>query len=95
MLMRDGMTLAAEPESSAVLEAAAIVEAEWVRLTRVGPPDWHGAAELPDARRRVRRHSTMVTLDRERPEPLGASSGPRPHWAAHTVWARERSPPRA
>jgi hypothetical protein len=96
--MGEPMTVAAEPACPAMVEAAAIVEAEWIRLRRSGAPVRHAVAELPvcelpEAERCRRRPLAAVTTERGRGAPLGGRGERGSHWAARIVWARGRSPP--
>jgi hypothetical protein len=88
-----GVTSVVEPACAAISEAAAIVEAEWMRLRRPSVPVRYPEGELPAARLGRRRATTLVcTTDARagcstRP---GATDGP---WPVSSVWARQRSPP--
>ncbi len=79
----------------ALFEAAAIVEAEWMRLRPSGRPARRVTCELPAPQRGRRPAHTLVTTKprpRRRPTRDGELRVRRP---ARTVWARERSPPAA
>ena len=87
------MDIEAMPVCPAMIEAAAIVEAEWMRLRPPGGPGGHVVRELP-APRTARRPPRIVVTTKPRP-PARPSRGAelRLRWPVHTVWARERSPP--
>jgi hypothetical protein len=81
--------------SSALRDAAAIVEAEWLRLGPSRGPFQDVACERPAPRRRVPLPRTVVTT---MPRPRTRSAHPselRLQWPVSNVWARERSPPRS
>lgn len=91
MLM--GVTSVVEPVCPAMTEAAAIVEAEWIRLRRPSEPARHPVCELPSARRCPPRTNTMVARDSR---PTKCSPRTRRHvdrCPISLVWARQRSPP--
>jgi hypothetical protein len=88
-----GVTSGVEPACAAIREAAAIVEAEWMRLRRPSVPVRYPNCELPAARRERRRTSTLVSIA---PTRVRRSTPPRAadgRWPASLVWARQRSPP--
>lgn len=82
-----------EPVCPAVFEAAAIVEAEWIRLRRSSAPVHHATWGLR-ARLRSRRRVRTVVTTMPTSQPLTAQHGRlRPRRPVGAVWARERSPP--
>ncbi|OMC46255.1 hypothetical protein A5745_12205 [Mycobacterium sp. IS-2888] len=82
-----------EPVCPAVFEAAAIVEAEWIRLRRSSAPVHHATCGLR-ARLRSRRRVRTVVTTMPTSHPLTAQHGRlRPRRPVGAVWARERSPP--
>ncbi|WP_205866305.1 hypothetical protein [Mycobacterium sp. IS-1264] len=82
-----------EPVCPAVFEAAAIVEAEWIRLRRSSAPVHHASCGLR-ARLRSRRRVRTVVTTMPTSHPLTAQHGRlRPRRPVGAVWARERSPP--
>ncbi|WP_131811904.1 hypothetical protein [Mycobacterium mantenii] len=86
-------TSVAEPACPALSEAAAIVEAEWIRLGRLGGPARHAVCELPAARQCRPRTGTAVSTEpagRRRNTPTRGRSARLP---VFLVWARQRSPP--
>lgn len=88
-----GVTSVVEPACAAIREAAAIVEAEWMRLRRPSVPVRYPDYELPAARRGPRRTTTLVATV---PSRVGCSTRPRVtrgRWPVSLVWARQRSPP--
>lgn len=88
-----GVTNGVEPVCPALREAAAIVEAEWIRLSRLGGPAEQPVGELPAARRCPRRTGTVVSTE---PAGTGLSTRTRGHqarWPVSVVLARQRSPP--
>ncbi|WP_139273302.1 hypothetical protein [Mycobacterium paraffinicum] len=88
-----GDTSVVEPGCPALSEAAAIVEAEWIRLRRPSEPARHPTCELPSARRCRRRTGTIVCTEPTGAVPSARVRGHEPRWAVSPVWARERSPP--
>jgi hypothetical protein len=87
------MGSALQPVCPAMIEAAAIVEAEWMRLRPPVAPVGDVACELPAPRPHRDAPLSVVTT---RPWPHDRASrraelGLR--WPVWTVWARERSPP--
>ena len=84
------MDIAVEPVCPAVIEAAAIVEAEWMRLR---PPGGHVVCELPAPSQCRHRPRNVVTTKPRPPARPSRSAELRLRWPVHTVWARERSPP--
>ncbi|WP_156737964.1 hypothetical protein [Mycobacterium scrofulaceum] len=89
-----GDTTVVEPGCPALSEAAAIVEAEWIRLRRASEPARHPTCELPSARRCRRRAVTTVSTDPTGTALSTRARGRRTRWPVSLVWARERSPPR-
>ena len=87
-----GVTTGVEPACPALSEAAAIVEAEWMRLSRPSEPV-RPPGEFPAARRCRRRRSTMVSTESTRAGRTTHPGGRRPRWPVSLVWARQRSPP--
>jgi hypothetical protein len=88
-----GVTSVVEPACAAISEAAAIVEAEWMRLRRPSVPVRYPKCELPAARRGRRRTTTLVSIA---PTRVRCSTPPRAtdgRWLVSLVWARQRSPP--
>ncbi|WP_221044438.1 hypothetical protein [Mycobacterium senriense] len=88
-----GVTSVVEPACAAISEAAAIVEAEWMRLRRPSVPVRYPDYELTAARRGRRRTTTLVATV---PLRVGCSTRPRAagaRWPVSLVWARQRSPP--
>ncbi|OBJ26148.1 hypothetical protein A5659_17350 [Mycobacterium sp. 1165196.3] len=88
-----GVTSVVEPACAAIREAAAIVEAEWMRLRRPSVPVRYPNCELPAARRGRRGATTLVSLA---PTRVRRSTRPRAtdgRWPVSLVWARQRSPP--
>ncbi|MGB8391182.1 hypothetical protein [Mycobacterium sp.] len=86
------MTIVAEPVCPAMIEAAAIVEAEWIRLRRPSRPV-RLTGEIPASRRCRRRARTTVTAQ---PPPRVCSTSARElgfQWPICMVLARQRSPP--
>lgn len=81
-------------------EAEAIIEAEWLRLTRDADQCEHTVcklhAEQPAARPRPprRRPTTVARRPPSPSRPRRLTSGPRPRSAAPTVRPTQRSPPR-
>lgn len=88
-----GATSVAEPACPALSEAAAIVEAEWIRLERLGGPARHAVCELPAARRCRRRTGTAVSTDSAGTRRYASTRERRARWPVSPVWARQRSPP--
>jgi hypothetical protein len=88
-----GVTSVAEPACAAIREAAAILEAEWMRLRRPSVPVRHPNCELPAARRDPRRMTTLVSTMPTRIRCSTRPSAIKGRWPASLVWARERSPP--
>jgi hypothetical protein len=91
-LSKQQVTIAA-PVCPALIEAAAIVEAEWMRLRPSSDPARHVTCELPAPRPgRCRPHTSVTTKPTPRTGPTRCGELPvrRP---VHRVWARERSPP--
>lgn len=88
-----GVTSVVEPVCPAVDEAAAIVEAEWMRLTRPSEPARHPTGELPAPRRSTRRTRTLARTAPTRSECPPHARVRRARWPVSPVWARERSPP--
>ncbi len=83
------------PACPALIEAAAIVEAEWMRLSPSSPPARRVTCELPAPRQAQRPAHTLVTT-KPRPRSRPTRGGElRFRWPARTVLARERSPPAA
>lgn len=78
LLVQGDTTIAAEPECPVILEAVAIVQAEYRRLRRASAPVRLVTCELPVARR---------CRQRARIRERGL------HWAPRWMWARQRSPP--
>ncbi|WP_156749726.1 hypothetical protein [Mycobacterium sp. E1747] len=89
-----GDTSVVEPGCPALSEAAAIVEAEWIRLRRPSEPARHPTSELPSARRCPRRTGTIVFTEAAGTTASTRPLGRRTRWPVSVVWARERSPPR-
>jgi hypothetical protein len=98
------MTTDLQRISAAVLdEAEAIVQAEWLRLTRDEDPWARELAEFlteaPAPRPRPARGGTTTTAVRRRPTPLPptptSAAWPLERSPAPTVWASQRSPPAA
>ena len=87
------MDIAVEPVCPAVIEAAAIVEAEWMRLRPPGGPGGHVVCELPAPRTARRPPRTVVTIKPRPPARPCRSAELRLRWPVRAVWARERSPP--
>ncbi|WP_156736834.1 hypothetical protein [Mycobacterium sp. E3298] len=87
-------TSVVEPGCPALCEAAAIVEAEWIRLRRPSGPARHPTCELPSVRRRRRRTGTIVSTEPTDTACSTHARGRRTDWPVSLVWARERSPPR-
>ncbi|ORW39080.1 hypothetical protein AWB89_22935 [Mycobacterium paraense] len=82
-----------EPVCPAIIEAAAIVEAEWMRLNPSSRPAPRVTCELP-APRHVRRPAHTLVATQRRPRALPTCGTQlRVRWPACRVWARERSPP--
>ncbi|OBB80929.1 hypothetical protein A5760_17840 [Mycobacterium colombiense] len=88
-----GVTSVVEPACAALREAAAIVEAEWMRLRRPSVPVRYPSRELPAARRGPRRTTTLASImpTRTRCSTHPQDTGGR--WPVSLVWARQRSPP--
>lgn len=83
------------PVCPAVIEAAAIVEAEWMRLSLSGRPARRVTCERPAPRQDRRRAGAFVTTQ---PSPRTLPPGGaelRVRRPSCRVWARERSPPAA
>jgi hypothetical protein len=95
VISHDGVdvVLILELACPAVNEAAAIVEAEWIRLVRRSGAVRHVTRELPAARRcRPLTRTTTTTQPRHRLL-SGSARGQGPHWSPRQVRARQRSPP--
>ncbi|ORV81784.1 hypothetical protein AWC11_24850 [Mycobacterium interjectum] len=91
-LSKQQVTVAA-PVCPALIEAAAIVEAEWMRLRPSSGPVRHVTRELPaPVRGRRRPHTVVTTKPTPRPGPTRRGEL-RIRWPVPRVWARERSPP--
>lgn len=88
-----GVTNVIEPGCAAMFEAAAIVEAEWIRLNRTSDPARHPAGDSPAARRCPRRTRTKVSTESRCTGSSTHARGCRPRWRADIIRARERSPP--
>jgi hypothetical protein len=79
--------------NEAMIEAAAIVEAEWVRLRPSRGPVDDVACDRPAPRPHLPRARTLVTTKpTPRARPIHAGEL-RLRWPVRAVWARERSPP--
>ncbi|OBG75129.1 hypothetical protein A5700_02350 [Mycobacterium sp. E1214] len=89
-----GVTSVDELACAAISEAAAIVEAEWIRLRRPGMPVRHPAGELPAARALPRHTATAIGTIAPRRTASTRSRVSRGRWPAAPIWARQRSPPR-
>ncbi|ORA11550.1 hypothetical protein [Mycobacterium arosiense] len=88
-----GVTSVVEPACAAISEAAAIVEAEWMRLRRPSLPVRYPNCELPAARAARPRTTILVYT---MPTRVMCSTSPRAttgRWPVSLVWARQRSPP--
>ncbi|OBF56369.1 hypothetical protein A5756_11145 [Mycobacterium sp. 852002-53434_SCH5985345] len=88
-----GVASVVEPVCPVMHEAAAIVEAEWVRLRRESEPARHPSCEFPTARRCRRQTSTLVSTESTRAGRAAHTLGRRTRWPASLIWARQRSPP--
>ncbi len=87
--------MVAAPVCPALIEAAAIVEAEWMRLRPSSGPARHVTCELPAPQRDRCLPHTVVTT---KPTPPAGRTrcGELPvRRPVRRVWARERSPPAA
>ncbi|WP_133160819.1 hypothetical protein [Mycobacterium ahvazicum] len=87
------MSVAIEPCCPALVEAAAIVEAEWIRVRCSSEKGAHVTGGLPARRPGPRRASTVVTVG---PTPYAGSveqARPDARWQVSMVWPRQRSPP--
>lgn len=87
-----GVTSVVEPVCPALSEAAAIVEAEWMRLSRPSEPA-RPPCEFPAARRCRRRTRTVVSTESTRAGGATHPGNRRPRRSVSLVWARQRSPP--
>lgn len=81
------------PACPAILEAAAIVEAEWMRLRSPGGPVGDVTCERPAPSRCRRPARTIVTTKRRQHDRPSRGAELRVRWPVSPVWARERSPP--
>jgi hypothetical protein len=88
-----GVTSVVEPVCPVVREAAAIVEAEWIRLRRRSEPARYSSCEFPAARRCPCRMSTLVSTESTRAGHLTHTLGRQVRSPVSLIWARQRSPP--
>jgi hypothetical protein len=87
------MGIACEPVCPAMIEAAAIVEAEWMRLRPPGGPACRVTCERPAPRISRSPLRTGVTTEPRRHVRPSCRAELRLRWPVSMVWARERSPP--
>ncbi|MCV7099851.1 hypothetical protein [Mycobacterium palustre] len=87
------MGIAFEPVCPAMIEAAAIVGAEWMRLRPPGEPACYVTCERPAPRTSPRTLRAKVTTRPRPPARPWRRADLRLRWPVSMVWARERSPP--
>lgn len=93
------MTAVTRQSPSVLDEAAAILEAEWIRLTNEeGLGEGHAGdaavTEMPAARPSAPHVAVLTATVRPKPGPPHESPDrSRLRWCARNIWATQRSPP--